>query len=336
MKKSVSVLLSIFMILGSIFSISLTAFAADTDDSMTVLEYEVMEDDTVKITRYDSLSTTYDIPSEIDSKKVTVIGTKAFSGCHVLKKVTVPDTVVTIESSAFSSCEKLNTVVLGNSVESIGNRAFADCGVLTNINFPGSLKTIGNNAFIRCACLITAVIPDSVTSIGNYAFSDCTDLESVDFGNGELTIGEFAFGWCLKLKEINLGYNVKEIKSNAFCACIKVTDFTIESEDCVIFDNANTLPDNAVVHAYEGSTAYSYATRYGKEFVALQKPFEKLLGDTDLDGEITILDATAIQCYLAYKMELCENSLINADVDEDSKVNIIDATLIQLKVAGLL
>ena len=59
-----------------------------------------------------------------------------------------------------------------------------------------------------------------------------------------------------------------------------------------------------------------------------------LLGDADGDGEVTILDATAIQRYLA--------SLPNptffepaADADEDGEVTILDATAIQRHLASL-
>ncbi len=57
-----------------------------------------------------------------------------------------------------------------------------------------------------------------------------------------------------------------------------------------------------------------------------------LLGDTDLDGEVTILDATAIQRYIAdYSVSTFDG--ICADADLDGLISIVDATSIQRFVA---
>ena len=59
------------------------------------------------------------------------------------------------------------------------------------------------------------------------------------------------------------------------------------------------------------------------------------IGDVDLDGSVTILDATAIQRYLADLTQLSGEQLAMADVDADGSVTIIDATKIQRYVAGM-
>ena len=59
-----------------------------------------------------------------------------------------------------------------------------------------------------------------------------------------------------------------------------------------------------------------------------------VLGDTDGDGEVTIIDATCIQRHLA---ELPTFAFVEkaADSDEDGEVTIIDATCIQRHLAEL-
>ena len=59
-----------------------------------------------------------------------------------------------------------------------------------------------------------------------------------------------------------------------------------------------------------------------------------ILGDVDGDGEVTILDATFIQRYLA---SLYVESFNNdaADTDGDGEITILDATFIQRWLAGL-
>lgn len=60
-----------------------------------------------------------------------------------------------------------------------------------------------------------------------------------------------------------------------------------------------------------------------------------ILGDVDLDGKITIVDATEIQFYVAELSQLSDTSLLAADVSKDGKINIVDATEIQLQLAEL-
>ncbi len=63
------------------------------------------------------------------------------------------------------------------------------------------------------------------------------------------------------------------------------------------------------------------------------------IGDFDLDKEVTILDATRIQKYVAQitKYNSAEFQLIRgvSDMDDDGEVSILDATAIQLKLAQL-
>lgn len=63
---------------------------------------------------------------------------------------------------------------------------------------------------------------------------------------------------------------------------------------------------------------------------------QAVIGDTDLDGEISVLDATAIQRYLASLEEFTQEQLIAADVDGDGEVTVLDATLVQQYVASII
>ena len=54
-----------------------------------------------------------------------------------------------------------------------------------------------------------------------------------------------------------------------------------------------------------------------------------ILGDADLDGVVTVLDANRIQRYLADMAELEGDALLTADADADGDITIMDATAIQ-------
>ena len=60
-----------------------------------------------------------------------------------------------------------------------------------------------------------------------------------------------------------------------------------------------------------------------------------LIGDVNLDGRITISDATEIQYHSSEYKVLTGNSAVAADTDKNGAINIKDATAVQCYIAGL-
>lgn len=60
-----------------------------------------------------------------------------------------------------------------------------------------------------------------------------------------------------------------------------------------------------------------------------------ILGDSDGDGSVTVIDATKIQKLRASIITENEINLIAADADGDGVVSVIDATCIQKHLASL-
>lgn len=58
-------------------------------------------------------------------------------------------------------------------------------------------------------------------------------------------------------------------------------------------------------------------------------------GDANLDGQVTVLDATEIQKYLADLTDFSKRQEFASDVNGDDNISILDATLIQKRLAGL-
>ena len=61
-----------------------------------------------------------------------------------------------------------------------------------------------------------------------------------------------------------------------------------------------------------------------------------LIGDTNLDGTITISDATEIQYHISDYKALTGDNVIAADTDKNGTINIKDATAIQYYLVGLI
>ena len=86
----------------------------------------------------------------------------------------------------------------------------------------------------------------------------------------------------------------------------------------------------------DGSTVTIFfdGTKCWAEVKAPEVP-ERQMGDVDGDGEVSIMDVTAIQMHLAKLSTLDEEALSYADVNGDGYVTILDGTEIQLILAGL-
>ena len=231
------------------------------EDCLLTIE---LNDGTLEISKYVGNSATYEIPGEIDGKKVIRIGNSAFIDCTELTSVTIPDGVTDIRWRAFYNCVSLKSVTIPKSVTYIDSYAFGyyydsdsfatkkidgfkinyvkntyghmyalkngftdEACLLTNELYDGTLeitKYVGNSA--------TYVIPSEidgkrVTQIGYDAFNDCTELTSITIPDGVTCIGNSAFSYCTSLETVTIPNSVTQIYSRAFYDCTLLKEVTI-------------------------------------------------------------------------------------------------------------
>ena len=268
MKKIISLLLSLAMLLTITSGLNLTAYAdvqtGKCGDNVTysldtstgvltisgtgemtsspfrqnsnIIKSVIIENGVTSIgyqTFYDCRSLT----SVTIGKSVTSIGVGAFEDCTSLTSITIPNSVTNIGNFAFSHCLSLTSATIGNSVTSIGVYAFTDCRSLTSITIPDSVTSISNYAFSGCESLTSATIGNSVTSIGSYAFSGCTSLTDVTIGNGVTSIGSYAFYYC-RFTSVTIPNSVTSIGDWVFYNCQSLTSVTIPNSVTSIGDSA--------------------------------------------------------------------------------------------------
>ena len=208
-------------------------------------------------------------------------------------------------------------------------------GVLT-VSGSGAMKDYGGSSFVPWTSrfgdkIKSVVISGGVTKIGAFAFSDLPKLTSVTIASTVTTIEDYAF-LNTGLKSVTVPANVTDIENAPF-------GYTSSGFDLSTGELKLTKVSGFAITGENGSEAEAYAQENGFTFngsgnTQPTDPAEKiLLGDVDGDGEVSILDATAIQRKLAGLptafVEAC------ADVDEDGEVSILDATEIQRYLVGL-
>ena len=234
-----------------------------------------LNDGTLEISNYAGNSATYEIPGEIDGKKVVRIGDSAFIDCTELTSVTIPDSVTDIRWRAFYNCVSLKSVTIPKSVIDIDNYAFGyyydsdsfgtkkidgfkinyvkntyghmyalkngftdEACFLTNELDDGTLeitKYVGNSA----TCVIPSEIDGKkVTQIGYNAFSSRAELTSITIPDGVTIIGNSAFSDCTSLETVTIPNSVTHIYPRAFYNCTSLKEVAIPASVTVIRDEA--------------------------------------------------------------------------------------------------
>ena len=158
MKKNINrIIVAFFMItlVTTVFNILPKSLANSNGD----YTYDVRDDGTIKITKYNGSASNLNIPSTIDGKQVSYIGSDSFRGNKYLNSVTIPDSVKVIQPRAFAECSNLSTLKFGKNVEKIYDYVFYQTNI-TEITLPEKLNYISGIAFLG-NCVIKNINVDA-------------------------------------------------------------------------------------------------------------------------------------------------------------------------------
>lgn len=221
--------------------------------------------------------------------------------------------------------------ILGDTVVSIDELAFSDMSNVKSVTLPDTLTKINRYAFNNMTSLESIVIPENCSSLSVGLFQNCTSLKSVTVKSEIPYVVSQMFTGCTSLKEFIVPDSVKSIASFAFADCTSLEKVVIPDSVTKIAANSFKNCSNLTIYGNKGSYAEQYATAYKIPFEALDSV---LVGDINLDGYITVNDATMLQRYLVDMVTLTDDSTELLDFNKDEKINIMDVTAIQMYIAA--
>ena len=116
---------------------------------------------------------------------VTEIAKTAFAGNKYIKKVTLPEGLVTIGDHAFEKAARITSVNIPDSVTQLGEFVFYDCDYLEDISIGTGIERIPTATFMQCNSLSSVYLPGNITLVEPRAFEGCMMLTEVEIGEQE-------------------------------------------------------------------------------------------------------------------------------------------------------
>lgn len=179
------------------------------------------------------------------------------------------------------------------------------------------------------------VLPNTLTTINDYAFAFYLNVKDVQIPYGVTTIGNNAFSDCHKIENVVLPGTVKKIGNCAFFVCDSLKSITIPTSVTEIGTSLARSYSGVSIFGYTGSTAESYAKENNYAFYSLSAS----VGDVNEDGVVNLMDAIALNKYLAGMISLTDSQLVAANcntADGTSNINEDDVTALMKFVINLI
>ena len=207
-----------------------------------------------------------DLPTYIEH-----IGMYAFSECRDLRRITIPEGVVSIGDSAFKECNTLENITLPSGLASIGVGAFDDCTKLSQIKLEAAINSIGIAAFHACVNLETpSIYNTTIEVVQSNSFLGCIQFQTVEVPSSLNIVEDQAFGQCKTLSVLIFNSDQLTIEDGAFANCENVRKliFTKGKPTSIgnaLFGETERTSDGKgfIVHYYEESDkTIPYPTLY--------------------------------------------------------------------------
>ncbi|MDO4830895.1 MAG: dockerin type I repeat-containing protein [Clostridia bacterium] len=318
-RQTMSIFLAIFLLLGTIPIVGVSAAEVTSN-----FEYTLLDDGTIEVTRYVGTDSYVIIPEEIDGKPVTKVNEFCFfnDDDYIGLNYTVKSIFISKNITDFSNtdnneeCRCLNRILYLESISvDKDNLVYSsDSGILFSKDFTSLIY------YPRCKTGEEYIVPEYVKEIGNSAFSESKNLHSLKFSsffekmgvaavfNGNIEEAEYPvypkpsskislFTWCEKLSKVYISKDVKWMNEYDFMQSPNVT-----------------------LYVYNNSYALDWAKEHGFSYVIMDEPpIEKALvdestgikvnGTMDPDATLKVekIENTAENAAATYDITLCKD-----------------------------
>lgn len=272
---------------------------------------------------------------------VTSIQANAFMNCSVLKEITLPASIKTVNDQAFKDAVNLEKVIIPETAEfsHFGEEVFEGTKAMDyfidnsedgavifgkNIFFryfgtadtyvmPEDIDTLFDGCFENAVCK-EIILSEKMSYIPDNCFRNCKNLKEITIPDSVARVNDGAFSGCEKLEKVNLGDKLCYLGMKVFEGT-KIKDIYIGSEMLVLdgaFAGCDTLEnitinENNSCFVFEDDVLYYVNENLG------EKSIYCFLASSDKKIFTVPEDITEINDYAFYNCKNLEEIVINIE-----------------------
>ena len=259
--------------------------------------------DSIEITGFNNSVSDVVIPSEIEGLPVTAISVGAFY-LSTITSIEVPDSVTSIGEMAFLGCTSLKSVKLSTGVAKIDKNAFGSCSALQEIQVAKDNPNFSSlNGVLYSKKQDTLVIYPAAKTDAAYTIP-----------GGVTSVAMYAFSENPYLETLAIPNSLIKVGDSAFFNC----------------KNLRSVSYNGTEEEWNQITIGLLNEKLTGANIQYQ---ERIIGDVNADGALTISDVVLLQKWLLAVPDTQLADWKAADFNEDQTLNGFD--LCQMRYALL-
>lgn len=259
--------------------------------------------DSIEITGFDNSVSDVVIPSEIEGLPVTAISTGAFY-LSAITSIEVPDSVTSIGEMAFLGCTSLKTVKLSTGVAKIEKNAFGSCSALQEVQVAKDNPNFSSlDGVLYSKAQDTLVIYPAAKTDAAYTIP-----------SGVTSVAMYAFSENPYLETLTIPNSLIKVGDSTFFNCKNLRSVSYNGTE----EEWNQIAIGLLNEKLTGAN------------IQYQ---ERILGDVNADGALTISDVVLLQKWLLAVPDTQLADWKAADFNEDQTLNGFD--LCQMRYALL-